>query len=126
MTKRKIEILADAIVAYSGYGEPGSPLYEARNPGGLKAIGIIQARDEKGNRTFRSVIDGYQALYYDLELKVTGKSRAQLKQEDTLVDLAGSYNLPATTAVVWSKWLKRALSDDTISSRTPLQYFLKD
>jgi hypothetical protein len=126
MTKKRIETLADAIVAYSGYNEPGSDLYLARNPGGLKAIGIIQARDEKGNRTFRSVIDGYQALYYDLELKVTGKSRAKLKPEDTLVDLAGSYNLPATVAVVWSKWLKKAAKDDTISSRTPLSYFLKD
>lgn len=125
MNKQKLEALAEAIVCYSGYREPDSVLYKARNPGGLKAIGLVQARDEKGNRTFRSVIDGLQALFYDVELKVTGKSRAQLKPESTLIDLSSAYNLPITTATAWARFLRAALSDSTISSKTPLSYFLE-
>lgn len=123
MQRRKLESLAEAIVHYSGYSEPGSPLHDARNPGGLKAMGLIQARDEKGNRTFRSVIDGLQALFYDVELKITGKSRAQLKPDSTLIDLSASYNLPITTSTAWARFLKKSLHDETITARTPLSYF---
>lgn len=125
MKQRKREALAEAIIHYSGYSDPGSTLHDARNPGGLKAMGLIQARDEKGNRTFRSVIDGIQALFYDVELKVTGKSRAALKPTSTLIDLSASYNLPITTATAWARFLRKSLHDDSISATTPLSYFLE-
>lgn len=125
MNRRKREALAEAIIHYSGYNDPGSTLHDARNPGGLKAMGLIQARDEKGNRTFQSVIDGIQALFYDVELKVSGKSRAQLKPESTLIDLSASYNLPITTATAWARFLRKAIHDESISATTPLSYFLE-
>lgn len=125
MNRRKLEALAEAIIHYSGYSDPGSTLHDARNPGGLKAMGLIQARDEKGNRTFRSVIDGIQALFYDVELKVTGKSRAQLSHTSTLIDLSASYNLPITTGTAWARFLRKALHDEHISATTPLSYFLE-
>jgi len=124
MARRKIEALSEAIIHYSGYLEPASELHAARNPGGLKAMGLIQARDEKGYRTFRSVIDGLQALFYDVELKITGQSRARLQPESTLIDLSAAYNLPITTATAWDRFLKKALRDETLTAKTPLSYFL--
>lgn len=124
MTRKSLEALAEAIASYSGYFDAGSPLYDARNPGGLKAMG--QSDDGKGNRVFRSVIDGYQALFYDVELKVTGKSRAKLQPESTLQDLAIAYNLPVGTPTAWSRYLRKALHDDSISAKTPLSYFTKE
>lgn len=121
MTRKSLEALAEAIAHYSGYFEAGSSLYDARNPGGLKALG--QTDDGKGNRVFRSVIDGYQALFYDVELKVTGKSRAKLKPESTLQDLSVAYNLPLGTPTAWARFLRKALHDDKISVNTPLSYF---
>lgn len=120
--RRNLEAVSEAVAAYSGYFEAGSPLYDARNPGGLKAL-AGQPSDGKGNRTFRSVIDGYQALFYDIDLKVTGKSRAQLKPESTLIDLSNSYGLPIATATAWSRFLRKALHDLEIKSSTPLSYF---
>lgn len=122
MTRHKLEALAEAICAYSGYSDPASPLYAARNPGGLKSVGS-QPNDEKGNRTFRSVIDGLQATFYDVELKVSGRSRAKLKPDSTLIDLSTSYNLPILTATAWARFLRKALNDQTISAHTPLSYF---
>jgi hypothetical protein len=121
----RFDALVDAIVHYSGYLNPESDTYRARNPGGLKAIGLIQARDEKGNRTFRNSIDGMQALVYDARLKITGQSRAKLTSTSTLIDLSASYNLPITTATAWAKFLRAALRDSTISARTPLSNFLE-
>lgn len=125
MTRHKLESLAEAISAYSGYSDPASALYAARNPGGLKSVGP-QPNDGKGNRTFRSVIDGMQALFYDCELKVSGRSRAKLKPESTLIDLSTSYNLPILTATAWARFLRKALNDTTISAHTPLSYFTQE
>lgn len=122
-TKRKIEGLAEAIIAYSSYIDPGSDLHAARNPGGLKALGMIQARDDKGNRVFRSVLDGLQALLFDITLKISGESRAKLKPTATLTDLALAYNLPATTAQAWSRFLRKSLRNDSLTANTPLSYF---
>lgn len=124
MQRTKLEALAEAVSAYSGYSDPASPLYAARNPGGLKASG--QPDDEHGNRVFRSVIDGLQALFFDVELKVTGRSRAKLKPESTLIDLSTSYNLPILTATAWARFLRKALNDSTISAHTPLSFFTKE
>jgi hypothetical protein len=117
MKRATLEALAEAIVNVSGYREPGSALYDARNPGGLKDMVTGQPR------VFRSVIDGMQALFYDVELKCSGRSRAHLLPTDTLVHLANSYNLPITTATAWSHYLRRALHEDTIRATTPLSFF---
>jgi hypothetical protein len=122
MQRTYLEALAEAVATYSGYFDPASPLYAARNPGGLKASGR-QAADSKGNRTFRSVIDGYQALFYDVELKVSGRSRARLLPTSTLIDLSIAYNLPILTATAWARFLRKALNDTTLSAHTPLSHF---
>lgn len=119
---RKLEILAEAIAHYSGY-QPGSPLFAARNPGGLKAYSPKHQKDEHGNRVFNSLLDGLQALIYDVELKVAGKSSARLTPQSTLADLAAAYGQPATAGDAWAKFLRKACGDSGLNRRTPLSFF---
>lgn len=124
MQRKRLEALAEAVAHTSGYGIVGSPLYAARNPGGLKAYG--KTADEHGNRVFGSVIDGLQALIFDTQLKLTGMSRACLQPSNTLQDFAISHNQPATAALAWAKYLRKALNKDDISAKTELHFFLED
>jgi hypothetical protein len=119
---RKLESLAEAVIRYSGY-EPTSELYLARNPGALKATSMRHATNAQGYRIFNSFIDGVQALLFDIDLKITGKSWAKLQPTSTLRDLALSYSLEVTTATAWARFLRAALRDQAISGETELQYF---
>lgn len=125
MPRRTLEAIAEAIAQTSGYHTPDNPLYAARNPGGLPAA-PSHTRDESGRRVFASVLDGLQALLFDVEVKMQGKSRAKLKPTNTLADFAVAFGQPATAAQAWSKFLRRALHDDKITHKTPIEYFLGD
>jgi|SRR5579859_2375339 len=120
MNRQRLEALAEAIAHVSGYA-PGSPLYAARNPGGLRPTSEKHARDEHGNRVFRSVLDGMQALLFDLDIKVNGR----LSPDSTLLDLAIAYHQQAA-AKAWARFLKAAVHDDSINPNTVLKQFLED
>jgi hypothetical protein len=122
--RKKLEMMAEAIIKYSNYHNPDSAVYQARNPGGLRAFSPQHPRDEQGNRVFRSVLDGMQALLYDVELKITGRSKARLTPQNTLVDLATAYGQNPGAAQAWVKFLRRALADESITHKTQLSYFL--
>lgn len=122
--RRKIEALAEAVARYSGYTDPTSPLYWARNPLGLRGFSPVHPINERGERIFRSVLDGLQAGLHDVTLKVTGMSRAHLQPDQTLTDLSNAYNAPIATATAWGRFLRQALHDETITARTTLSYFL--
>lgn len=121
MNRRRLEALADAIAHVNGYNSPTNPLYQARNPGGLRPTSETHARDAHGNRVFRSVLDGMQALLYDLEIKVNGR----LPPDSTLVDLTKAYHQQAAAAKAWARFLKAAMSDDSINPHTVLKQFLE-
>lgn len=123
---RRLEALADAILAYNGYKDVASPLYSARNPGGLMAFSMKQAQDGKGLRVFNSFIDGYQALLFDLQLKCAGKSRAKLTPENPLLDLICSYGYKDTMAEFVARYCRRVLNDESLSKQVPISYFLED
>ena len=125
MKKFKTEALAEAVAHVSGYQIPGSPLYVARNPGGLKAY-MGKAANAEGQRLFSSVIDGLQSLIYDTQLKLGGMSRACLQPSDTLQDFAASHGQPTTAADAYAKFLRRALNDDSIHKKLELRYFLDE
>ena len=112
------DALVDAIVNSSGYRIPGSAIHKARNPGGLKAYGV-KSRDADNYRVFKSDIDGLQALKFDVQLKIAGKSRVACV---TLADLAAAYHAPVKS---WVAFLKAALEDNTLSAKTPLTNFLE-
>jgi hypothetical protein len=126
MNRRTIEAVAEAIAQTSGYNIPDSPVHAARNPGALPAFSPTHVRDTNGYRIFSSVLDGLQALMYDVELKMTGKARSKLQPTNTLADFAVAFGQPATAAQAWSKFLRRALCDPSITHKTPLQHFLQE
>jgi hypothetical protein len=121
----RLEALADAVVKYSGYLDPESAAYQNRNPGNLPAFSPKHPRDEVGKRQFRSHLDGYQALLFDLAVKCAGRSHSGLKPDSTLRDLAAVYGQPETAAGYYAKFLRRALGDPSISDKTALSYFVE-
>jgi len=123
MNQRKLEALAEAIAQTSGYQIPDHPLHLARNPGGLPAVLAAHKRNEQGARVFRSVLDGMQALLFDIETKLSGKSRAKLQPTSTLSDFAVAFGQPTTAATAWSKFIRRALADETVGPKTQIQFF---
>ncbi len=123
--RRKLEALTDALVHHSGYRDPKSALYAARNPGGLKAYQAHHKRDAERNRIFPSEIDGLQAAFWDMAYKITGQSVARLTPDATLTDLVKAYYMPEASARFWANFLKAALQHD-ITARTTLEFFLKD
>lgn len=123
---KRLEALADAIVHHSGWHDPESAPYQSRNPGGLRAVSPKHAKDAAGLRIFRSALDGYQALLFDLAVKCVGRSRTRLKPTSTLRDLILAYGKPEGTAGYVVKYLKRALKDSTITERVMLAYFTED
>lgn len=133
-----IEALAQAIAAFSGYRDPGSDLFHANNPGGLRATSPEHAKDYDDNRVFRSFLDGWQALMHDIEVKLTRPdSRAQLNPtEHTLPDLARFFVFHTKNKQIvdrysrrlahsWAEFLRKALKDPEINKNTKLERFLK-
>jgi hypothetical protein len=124
--RRKLEALCEAVVSYSGYREPGSPVYQARNPGNLRAFKPEQTQDAEGRRVYSSVIDGMQSLLWDMQLKLSGQSVARLTPESTLTDLVKAYQLPELTAQAWARFLRSALQTQEINSKTSISFFTKE
>lgn len=126
MDQRKLEALAEAIAQTSGYQIPDHPLHAARNPGGLPAVAAAHKRNADGYRVFKSVLDGMQALLFDIETKLSGKSRARLQPTSNLADFATAFGQPATAAQAWAKFLRRAIGDEYITHKTTIAYFYED
>ena len=122
MDRKTLEGIVEAIAHYSGYQQPDSALYAARNPIGLRPMKAEHPRDEQGYRVFRSVLDGMQAAMFDLEIKLT----ARLSPDSTLVDLTTAYGRQMTEAQAWARFLRQALNDQNISARTPIRRFLNE
>ena len=123
MILNKLEALADAIAFYYLAHDPATAAYQNRNPGMLRAISLKHARDENGYRLFNAYIDGYQALLYDLQLKVSGKSFAKMPDAANINDLMKAYG--HTGALVGqriAKFISRALQTE-VHATTPLSFF---
>jgi hypothetical protein len=73
----RLEALADSIVHYSKWSDPESLAYQNRNPGELLAVSPKHPRDVDGKRIFRSFMDGYQALIFDLAIKCSAVAHAR-------------------------------------------------
>jgi hypothetical protein len=121
-----MEALVDAIGQANGIEDPDTVAYKLRSPLLLKSFARPGKHeiDEQGRRVFNSMISGYRAALFDLDLKTSGQSRAGLKPEDALYRLLGNYGLrdPGSIAVAVS-FLRRALQTADITQDTPLSYF---
>lgn len=122
----KIEALVDAIGKANGLHDPESACYKLRNPLLIRSFARPgkHETDETGRRVFSSLLSGYKAGLFDIELKIAGKSRAGLRPDNTLTNLLGVYGIkePGGIGYVVS-FLRRALSDASINSQTLLSYF---
>lgn len=122
----KIEALVDAIGKVNGIHNPESEAYRLRNPLLIRSFARPgkHETDEQGRRVFKSLLSGYKAALFDMELKITGQSRAGLQPTSTLSNVLGVYGireLGGVSNVV--SFLRRALDDPNINSSTPLSYF---
>ena len=120
----RLEALCDAIANVNGFKNPDSPLYRARNPLALKEF-------ENGSctnrlRRFPSMLGGYGAGLFDLKVKCSGESRAKLKEDFNLKGLVRVYSMPDLSVVYVTRFLRKALNDDTIKDTTSLTYFLEN
>lgn len=120
----KLESLADAITEYSGYRNPESDLYQARNPGGLKAWDVFRMRDLNGFRVYSSFKGGYASLVEDLRAKCEGKSHTTLTPQSSLKDLMGVNGYPEGMCGYVVKFVRRALQDQSINEHTEISYFV--
>lgn len=122
----KLEALVDAIGKANGIHNPESETYKLRNPLLIKSFARPgkHETDEKGRRIFSSMLSGYKAGLFDIDLKIRGKSRAGLQPTDTLANLLAVYGIkePGGISNIVS-FLRRALSDQEINAYTPLSYF---
>lgn len=122
----KIEALVDAIGRANGIHDPESDTYKLRNPLLIKSFARPgkHETDDKGRRVFSSLLSGYKAGLFDIELKITGKSRAGLQPDHTLANLLAVYGIKEPGGISYIvSFLKRALGDKTLSGTTPLSYF---
>lgn len=124
-----VESLVDAVSSVHGMQHPGSLAYQLRSPLLIKSFAKPGKHivDADGRRIFPSLLSGYKAAVFDMDLKVRGQSRAGLKPTDGLRNLLGVYgikDLPDVDKVV--TFLRYALGDMTIHRDTPLSYFIEE
>lgn len=125
----KIEVIVDGIGKLNGCpNDPESEAYRLRNPLMLKSYARLGKHEvtPEGIRIFTSFLSGYKAATFDVELKLKGQSRANVKSDSGLDQLLLCYGIKTAGAVdnVVS-FIRRALADDSITRHTPCSYFLE-
>ena len=78
-----------AIQSYEGY-YPGSLTYRLNNPGALR-FSIFQDGHKKGFAYFKTYEKGFNALLFDVLLKITGLSKTGLNLNSTILDFFKVY-----------------------------------
>lgn len=124
---KRLEALADALASLNDWTDPDSDAYKLRNPGLLRAFTLRHAMNGDGRRVFPCLVDGYQALLYDLDRKCRGLSRSKLKPESRIVDLlTKGFGQPSSAEEFVLCFLQRALPNVSITSVTPLRFFVEE
>lgn len=125
----KLEHVVNAIARLNGMLDPSSKAYQLRNPLLLFSFAMPGKHEvnSEGLRVFQSVLNGYKASMFDIELKASGKSRANAGPSSSLEHFLKCYGINSTAAadnVI--AFLRRALSDENITRNTPMSYFMDD
>ena len=128
MTKQ--EAIVDAIGSLHGaFTNPDSQAYKLRNPLLVRSFARPgkHESDTTGHRVFTSMLAGYRASLYDLDLKLSGQSRAGIKPDkDLLYNLLAVYEIRGEENInKVVNFLRKALGDPSISASTPLSFFTK-
>jgi hypothetical protein len=128
MSVSRLECLCDAIARLNVAHDPESLAYRLRNPLLIRSFAKPgkHETDEEGHRVFTSFVNGYKAGLFDLELKLSGKSRANVSADSPLEKLLVCYNINTKAAMDnIVSFIKRGLRDDTVTVHTPVSYFLE-
>lgn len=124
----KIEVIIDAIGRLNGcFQNPESAAYVTRNPLLLKSFAAPGKHEvtPEGVRIFKSMLAGYKAAVFDVELKIKGSSRSGIKPTDSLHNLLGCYGVDTKVGMDHVvSFLRRALKNDALTVNTTLDYFL--
>jgi len=125
----RLEALHDAIASLRGWNNPDSISYSLRNPLLVQSFSKPGKNEitEDGLRVFNTELAGIRACLFDLELKVSGKSRAGIKPDDLLENVLRVYGITERLGqqqIV--KYLKRALKTQDVSVTTTLKWFLEE
>ena len=82
--------------------------------------------NENGIRVFDSQLNGLKAAMFDIELKASGKSRANAGPDSSLEEFLKCYQINTSLAVDHIvSFLRRALNDQNISKHTLISEFLE-
>lgn len=125
-TNPRLEALLEGIANLKGWMNPDSYTYQIKNPLNIKSYASAGKNeiDENGVRIFSNWLGGYRACLYDLAIKVSGRSRDDVRHNGKLSSLLTAYGISERLGqqqVV--KFLKRALRDDSITLDQDLSYF---
>jgi hypothetical protein len=125
----KLEHIVNAIAKLNGLLDPTSDAYRLKNPLLLRSFAMIGKHqvDPEGRRVFESVLNGLKAAMFDIELKASGKSRANAGPDSSLEEFLKCYQINTSLAVDHIvSFLRRALNDQNISKHTLISYFTED
>ena len=125
----RLEALHDAIASLRGWNNPDSISYSLRNPLLVQSFSKPGKNEitEDGLRVFNTELAGIRACLFDLELKVSGKSRAGIKPDDLLENVLRVYGITERLGMQQIvKYLKRALKTQDVSVTTTLKWFLEE
>lgn len=129
MSVNRIEAIVDSISRINNTHSPDSESYQLRNPLKLRSFAKPgrHSTNGEGLRVFGSLIAGLKAGFFDCRLKLMGLSRAGLKSTDPLENLLRVYGFSEKAAIDnCVSFIKRAIKDDSVTSKTPLSFFLEE
>src|SRR5580698_9753458 len=125
-----LEALADCIMQFEGWKTPSNPFFKDgstswrnRNPGNLRESIIAHTKDERNYCVFATLASGWNALVYDLNVKITGQSSHGLTKQSTLHDLISIYapaldnNNPTQYSDQIAEWMSK-IYNVTVTSMT--------
>jgi len=122
----KTEAFILSIGKFNGaWDDPDSKAFKLCNPLLLKTYRPEKKCDSDHCRIFSSVMGGFKAGIADVQAKCSGKNN-RLTPENTLKDLFSVYGFTnEATVKKLILFLRRSLSDETVSPHTPIGWLLE-
>jgi len=122
----KIEAFVLSVGKYNGaWDDPDAKAFKLCNPLLLKTYRPEKKCDSEHYRIFSSVMGGFKAGIADVQAKCSGKNN-RLMPENTLKDLFSIYGFSnESTARKLILFLRRSLSDESVSLTTPIGWLLE-
>lgn len=126
MNTQRMEALVLVFGRMNGaWDDPESKAFRLRNPLLLKTYRPEKQCDSEHYRIFTSLMGGFKAGIADLQAKCSGKNN-RLSPANTLKDVFAVFGFAnETTLKKGILFLRRALTDETISANTQLSWLLE-